>query len=110
MGTVTTYQVYSVIYDSPGARGDGLVAVAVSASSEAAAKSRVTGNRPAQIIHVELIEGRRPEYEQDRIEGAVDLANPLAPVPHAGSKEADAVWRRNKDAIQARFPRFRRTV
>lgn len=51
-----THQVYAVIYDSPGARGDGLMAVAVSASSPAAARSRVTGNRDAQIIHVEIIE------------------------------------------------------
>ena len=100
------HQVYAVIYDSPGARGDGLMAVAVSASSPAAARSRVTGNRDAQIIHVEIIEGRRPEYGQDRIEGTVDLANPLAPVPHPGSKEADAIWRRNKDAIRKRFAQF----
>lgn len=100
------HKVYAVVYDSPGSRGDGLMAVAVSASSATAAKSRVTGNRSAQIIHVELVEGRRPQYEQDRIEGTVDLANPLAPAPHAGSKEADAICRRNRAAIRKRFPQF----
>lgn len=103
------YQVYTVIYDSPGTRGDGLMAVAVSASSSAAAKSRVTGNRNAQIIHVEIIEGRKPAYEQDRIEGTVDLADPLRPAPRPSAKAADDIRRRNKIEIRRRFPQFSKT-
>lgn len=99
------YQVYAVIYQSP--KEDGLTAVAVSAGGPKAAAKRVTGNRSADIIHVALIEGREPEWKQDRIEGTMDLANPLLPAPQAGAAAADDIRQRNKDEIRRRFPKFK---
>lgn len=99
------YRVYAVIYQSP-SRDEGLCAVAVSASSPKAARARLMGNRPAKIIHVELIEGRQAEWAQDRIEGTMDLADPMKHAPFPSDEAAADMRRRNKDIIRRRFPEF----
>ena len=82
------YHVYAVIYESPDA---GLAAVAVSAASAAAARRRLADYGPVRIIDVVLIEGREPEFAQDRIEGTVDLFHLQAKPPEARSPEAETI-------------------
>lgn len=93
---MTEFKVYRVIYRSP---DYGLAAVAVSSDTAQGAKDRLRSHRPAKILHVDEIPGRRPEYAQDRIEGTVDLENPMAPPPQADSPRAERIRRSNARLI-----------
>lgn len=101
------YDVYSIIYRSP---SYGLAAVAVSGSSKHAAIKRLTGHRPAEVVHAEIIQGRQPEWEQDRIEGTVDLISPLSPPPQADTQRADEIRASNREIIHKMFPTARRNA
>src|SRR3990167_3957117 len=80
--------------------GEGPCAVSVSASSKRAAILRLKDNRPADVIHAEIILGRKPEYDQDRIEGTIDMSDPVKAVPPAGSREAERVRESNANIIR----------
>lgn len=94
-----TYNVYAVIYRSP----DGLSAVAVSSQSRWTAGARVHNERTATIIDVFQIDGRKPEWKQDRIEGTCDLRNLQAKPPVAGSEVADEIREANVSAIMMNY-------
>lgn len=96
---MSEYKVYSVIYRSP---HYGLAAVAVSSETEQGAKARLRDHRPCEIIDIQEIEGRKPEWEQDRIEGTVDLLNPMKAPPQADTREAEAIRASNKGVIARR--------
>lgn len=55
--------------------------VGVSAESEYGAIKRLCGNRAVIVMRVELIEGRRPQYNERRIEGYIDYEFDLGAVP-----------------------------
>lgn len=94
-----TYNVYKIIsrLHEP---SYGLCAIAVSADSKKAAIKRFTGHyKKAEIIDVEVIEGRKPEWDQDRIEGTIDLSNPQKKPPSAGTRTADEIRSTNRQIL-----------
>lgn len=91
------YIVYKIISRS---KPEGLRATAVSADSVKAAKKRFTGfNTDAEVLDVEAIPGRSPEWEQDRIEGTCDLRDPQAKPPSAGSQSAEKIRASNRQIL-----------
>ena len=73
-----TWKVWAIQHEL---RSRGVVTthtVAVSAESEYGAIKRLCGSRGATVKLVEVIEGRKPEYDQRRIEGRVEheFSNP----------------------------------
>lgn len=101
------YNVFTVIYKGA---GEGWCAVAVSAESGSAAMARVRGNRPAEFMRAFRIDGRKPQYAQDRIEGTCDLRNQLLPPPEAGTKSAEEIRTSNRVIIEdwlTGAPRYR---
>lgn len=95
---MSDYKVFAVTYWN---YDDEYATVAVSALHASGAVARLKGHREAQIISVSEIVGRKPQYDQDRIEGTCDLANPMQSPPHADSIQDRDIRLRNKSQIES---------